>query len=171
MKDVVFLYDGCCIYEIPALNYFLSFAGRPVLFCSPGGGRVRSMEGCSLNTDAALSEISPEEVSSFILPGGTVSCADSPQLRAMLRALSGTEAVLAAICAGVDLFDRAGVLEGLRSTHSAEPDCVRDGAVITARANAYVDFAIETAKALRLFRDEQDLQETFDFWKSRKRMQ
>ena len=61
MKDVVFLYDGCCIYEIAALNYFLSFAGRPVLFCSPGGGRVRSMEGYSLNTDAALSEISPEE--------------------------------------------------------------------------------------------------------------
>ena len=43
--------------------------------------------------------------------------------------------------------------------------------MITSRANAYVDFAIETAKALNLFRDEQDLQETIDFWKNHKRMQ
>ena len=36
--------------------------------------------------------------------------------------------------------------------------------------NAYVDFAIEVGKELELFTDEQDLQETIDFWKLHKRM-
>ena len=40
----------------------------------------------------------------------------------------------------------------------------------TARANAYVDFAIETTKELGLFDDEEDLQETIDFWKYHKMM-
>ncbi len=46
---------------------------------------------------------------------------------------------------------------------------MRDGNVITARANAYADFAIEAGKALDLFEDETDLQETIDFWKYYKR--
>lgn len=171
MHDIVFLYDGCCIYEIAALNYFLSFSGRNVIFCSPEGGTVRAMEGYSLNTDSTLANMDPASVSSFILPGGRISNADSSELRTVLRQLHDTGAVIAAICAGVDILDNAGILKGIRSTHSTEPDCVRDGSIITARANAYVDFAIETAKALNLFRDEQDLQETLDFWKNRKRMQ
>ncbi|MCI9633223.1 MAG: hypothetical protein HFH18_08280, partial [Ruminococcus sp.] len=44
-----------------------------------------------------------------------------------------------------------------------------DRHVITARANAYVDFAVETAKELDLFEDEADLRETIDFWKYHKR--
>lgn len=35
-------------------------------------------------------------------------------------------------------------------------DCVREENIITARANAYVDFAIEVGKALNLFEDEAD---------------
>lgn len=40
----------------------------------------------------------------------------------------------------------------------------------TARANAYVDFAIEVAKKLNLFQDEADLAETVVFWKEHKRI-
>ena len=79
--------------------------------------------------------------------------------------------LIAGICNGTDLLDRAGILKGISSTHSTDRDIVRDQDVITARANAYVDFAIETAKALDLFQDEADLQETIDFWKNHKRVQ
>lgn len=171
MKDIVFLYDNCCIYEIAALNYFLSFTGSEVVFCSPTGGTICSMEGYSLNTDCALAAVDMTSVRSFILPGGKVSGIDNEKLRVILRQLCDNGTVIAAICAGVDILDNAGILNSIRSTHSTEPDCVRDENIITARANAYVDFAIETAKALNLFRDEQDLQETIDFWKNRKRMQ
>ena len=65
----------------------------------------------------------------------------------------------------MNVLDQAGILKNIRSTISTGEDCVRDGHVITAKANAYVDFAIETAKALDLFEDEADLQETISFWK------
>ena len=57
------------------------------------------------------------------------------------------------------------------STHSeSDKEVVNDRRVITARANGYVDFAIEVAKELELFLDEDDLKETVDFWKYHKRM-
>ena len=43
--------------------------------------------------------------------------------------------------------------------------------VITARANAYVDFAVEVAKKLDLFASEADLQETINFCKHYQRVQ
>ena len=79
--------------------------------------------------------------------------------------------MIAAICAGVNLLDDAGILKGISSTQSADLDLVNSSRVITARANAYVDFAIETAKELDLFTDEEDLQETIVFWKYFKRAQ
>jgi len=42
--------------------------------------------------------------------------------------------------------------------------------VITARANGYVDFAIEVAKKLDLFEDEDDLKETIAFWRNFQRV-
>lgn len=72
---------------------------------------------------------------------------------------------MSAICAGVDILERAGVLDGRKSAHSVDADCIRDGNIVTARANAYVDFALEAGKALDLFENERDLQETIDFRK------
>ena len=77
--------------------------------------------------------------------------------------------LIGGICAGVDLLEHAGVLDGRKSIRSEDLDVVNDRHVITARANAYVDFAVETAKELDLFEDEADLQETIDFWKYHKR--
>jgi len=61
-------------------------------------------------------------------------------------------------------------MKDIRSTHSDEYDCILDKNILTARANAYVDFAIEAAKALGLFENEADLQETVAFWKEFKRV-
>ncbi len=79
--------------------------------------------------------------------------------------------ILAAICAGVDVLDHAGILDGVVSTHSSDLDVAVTDQVITSRANGYVDFAIEVAKKMNLFQDEADLQETIAFWKDYRRMQ
>ena len=81
------------------------------------------------------------------------------------------EIVIAEICAGVDVLDHAGILCNAESTHSSDADLVTDKNVITARANAYVDFAVEVAKKLDLFASEADLQETINFWKHYQRVQ
>lgn len=171
MKDVFLVYDKCCFYEIVILNYFMSFTGCDVLICSLDGGPIRTMEGYSVNTDMALSEVDKETVRSFILPGGKVSGINKTEVRRYLQECKEKKILIAGICAGVDVLDDAGILEGIQSTHSTDYDIVHDQNVITARANAYVDFAIEVAKTLDLFTSEADLQETIDFWKNYKRVQ
>lgn len=171
MKDVFLVYDTSCFYEIIILNYFMSFTKCDVMLCSLDGKSIRTMEGYSVNVDAALSEIDWKDVRSFVVPGGDVKRVNLPEVRDVLRKLKEDGKLIAGICAGVDLLDDAGVLNNIRSTHSEEENVVRDGLIITSRANGYVDFAIEVAKALDLFESEKDLQETIDFWKYYKRMQ
>lgn len=169
MKDIVLLYDDCCIYEIVILNYFLKFTGSHLVFCSLDGEKIIATEGYSIQPDAALKDIDLSEIRSFIVPGGEISNIDQDIVYDCLKTLHGKNILIAAICAGVDVLDKAGLLKDIRSTHSEEYDCILDKNILTARANAYVVFAIEAAKALDLFEDEADLQETIAFWKEFKR--
>lgn len=170
LKDIVLLYNDCCIYEIVTLNYFLKCTGSEMLSCSIDGQTIQAMEGYSMNCDISIDEIDCSKVRSFIVPGGEISNIDNKKVFDMLNKLNDKKVVIAGICAGTDILDKAGILKGIPSTHSSDLDCVRDKNVITARPNAYVDFAIEAGKALNLFEDEADLQETIDFWKNHKRM-
>lgn len=171
MKDVFLIYDKCCFYEIVILNYFMNFTNCDMIFCSLDGKKIRAIEGYSVNADMALKDIEKEQIRSFIVPGGCIANIDHKEVWEYLSGLKKRQVLIAGICAGVDVLDHAGILQGLLSTHSTDLDIVNDGGVITARANAYVDFAIEAAKELELFTDEKDLQETVDFWKNYKRIQ
>lgn len=169
MKDVFLLYDTSCFFEIVILNYFMGQTGCETVFCSLGGKPVRAAEGYSVNVDMAFNELDPGQIRSFIIPGGDISRIDTDDVKNCLRELKRRQILIGGICAGTDLLEHAGILHGLRSTHSTDQDLVNDCRVITARANAYVDFAVETAKELGLFEDEADLRETLDFWKYHKR--
>ena len=79
--------------------------------------------------------------------------------------------MIVGICAGVDVSEHAGILHDVKSTHSTDADCAMGKNVVTARANAYVDFALTVAKALGLFVSEDDLRETINFWNYYQRMQ
>ena len=171
MKDVFLVYNKSCFYEIVILNYFMNFSHCDMIFCSLDGKPVRAMEGFSVNVDVPLEAIDKEQIRSFILPGGNISEIDTPEVKAYLQALMEREVLIAGSCAGVDVLDHAGILCDVESTHSFDADLVTDKNVITARANAYVDFAVEVAKKLNLFASEADFQETIDFWKHYQRIQ
>ena len=169
MKNVVLLYNTCCIYEISILNYFLSVTDQEVLFVSLNGNEKRATEGYMIHPESALSEVKTEEVGSFIIPGGDIEEIDRQEVWDMLRLVKKQGGLLAGICAGVDVLEHAGILEGIISTHAADLDVAVSEQVITARANGYVDFAIEVAKKLDLFEDEADLQETIAFFRDHQR--
>lgn len=160
MKTVVLLYPTSCIYEIVILNYFLHFAGKEVLFVSPDGTPITAMEGYSINVSGKLTDIAPDEIELAIVPGGNIKAIDNPIVWNCLKDIKSRGGILAAICAGVDVLDHAGILDGVVSTHSSDLDVAVTDQVITSRANGYVDFAIEVAKKMNLFQDEADLQET-----------
>lgn len=170
MKDVILLFDLACIYEIVILNYFLKFTGAEIKYCSLNEKTITTLEGFSLNIDTRLSELDTDGVRSFIVPGGDVTGLRKEEVSQFLEKMKENGKVIAGICAGVDILDEAGILKGISSTHSTDLDVVRDHHIITARANAYVDFAIEVGKELEIFENEEDLKETIDFWKFHKRM-
>lgn len=165
MKDVYLIYPNCCFYEFVILSYFMNYSHCDMVFCSLDGKPVQAMEGFSVNADTALKDVQKEQIRSFIVPGGNISSIDNEEVRTCLQDLAKKNTLIAGICAGVDVLEHAGILEHVKSTHSTDLDFVVDHQVITARANAYVDFAIEVAKKLKLFTSEEDLKETINFWK------
>ena len=171
MKDVFLVYNKSCFYEIVILSYFMRFSHCDMVFCSLDGKPVRAMEGFSVNADMSLADLDKEQIRSFILPGGNISEIDNADVRAYLQDLKQSGVFIAGICAGVDVLDHAGILHDVKSTHTTNEDLVSDKNMITARANAYVDFAIAVAKKLGLFVNEEDLQETISFWKHYNRVQ
>lgn len=171
MKDIILLFNTACIYEIVISNYFLKFTNSNMVFCSLNGTSITSMEGYSIDVNMKFSEIDMNEIRSIIIPGGDISSIKVNSVFQILKKAKGSGKVIAGICAGVDVLEASGILEGVESTHSTDLDVVRDKHIITSRANAYVDFAIELGKELNLFRDEVDLEETVQFWKYHKRME
>lgn len=171
MKDIFFVYNTSCFYEIVILNYFMSVTNCDMIFCSLDGRSIKATEGFSVNVDIALKELDKEQIRSFIVPGGDISIIDNEDFRIFLQDLKKKDILIAGICAGVDVLENAEILHEVKSTRSLDEDCVCDKNIITARANAYVDFAIEVAKKLDLFESEDDLQETIDFWKYHNRIQ
>ena len=171
MQSVVLLYPTCCIYEIVILNYFLKVTGGDVVFVSMDGNPVTATEGYSMNVSARLTDIDAAQTKLMVIPGGDIREIDQEIVYEYLRKVRDKKGILAGICAGVDVLQHAGVLEGIVSTHSADLDVAVADQVITARANGYVDFAIETAKKLNLFEDEADLQETIAFWREFQRVE
>ena len=171
MKSVVLLYNTSCIYEIVILNYFLKFSGKNVIFASPDGNSIISMEGYSMNVSGRLTEIDTGDVELMIVPGGNIREIDNNIVWDYIRKVKNNGGLIAGICAGVDVLDHAGILTGIESTHSTDLVVAVSGNVITSRANGYVNFAIEVARKMNLFKDDADLEETIAFWRDYKRLQ
>lgn len=171
MQTVVILYNTCCIYEIVILNYFLKCTNKNVVFVSVDGKTITSMEGYSMNVSEKLTDIDVTKVELMVVPGGNIKEIDNALVYGYMRNVMANKGIIAGICAGVDVLEHAGILEGIDSTYSTELDVAITDHVITARANGYVDFAIEVAKKMNLFEDEHDLEETIAFWREFKRVQ
>ncbi len=171
MKSVVLLYNTCCIYEIVILNYFLKYSGKNVEFVSIDGNAITSMEGYSINVSGIMTNTNTKNIELMIIPGGNIKEIDNKIVWEYIKQIHSDNALIAGICAGVDVLDHSGVLDGIDSTHSTELDVVVTDKIITSRANGYVNFAIEIAKKMNLFKDDADLQETIAFWRDYKRMQ
>lgn len=169
MKNVFLIYEQCCFYEITILSYFLSATKEELLFCSPDGKSVRCMEGFCVNADMALKEVNVNEIRSLIITGGETAAVNRKEVHGFLRELRDKNVLIGAICAGVRVLEDAGIIQESETPYNCGRDVINNHHVITARPNAYVDFAIEVAKELDLFEDERDLQETIDFWKYHKR--
>ena len=118
MKTVVLLYDTSCIYEIVILNYFLKVTGKVMQFVSPDGKEITATEGYRIVLEEQLEHVDPKDVELLVIPGGDIEKIDTPEVWKYLKSVHDLGGRIAAICAGVDVVEHAGLLEGIESTHS-----------------------------------------------------
>ncbi len=97
-----------------------------------------------------LDSADPKDAELLVIPGGDIEKIDTPEVWKYLKSVKDLGGRIAAICAGVDVVEHAGLLEGIESTLSGEK---------------------EVAKQLELFEDEADLQETIAFWREFRRIE
>ena len=171
MKDIFLVHNKSCFYEIVILNYFLMVTGKEMQFVSPDGKEITATEGYRIVPEEQLEHVDPKDVELLVIPGGDIEKIDTLEVWKYLKSVHDLGGRIAAICAGVDVVEHAGLLEGIESTLSGEKDVVTSDRITTSRANGYVDFAIEVAKQMELFEDEADLQETIAFWREFRRIE
>ena len=82
MRNYFLIYDDCCFFEIVLLGYFMKYSTlgeQPCAYCmagsadDAGGGTIRTSEGFCVQADTFLKDIDPDEVTSFIIPGGDIA--------------------------------------------------------------------------------------------------
>ncbi|MEC0126677.1 DJ-1/PfpI family protein [Paenibacillus pabuli] len=179
MKTYILLFEGYVSFEIMLASYFMKTQGD-IITVALEKGALQSYEGFSVNPAVLLNEINSSEVDLFIIPGGDVTASlHHPGLMYFIKELNERKTPIAAICAGTLLLGQAQVLEGRSFTTNAESEMraitvqgeyvnegvVVDGHIITAKANAYVDFGIEIGKVMNIYSGPEDLEETIQVFK------
>lgn len=166
MKVLVFLADG--FEEVEALTVvdYLRRMEVEVDLVSIGEDRqVSGSHGITVLADKLMKDI--DSISSYdglVVPGGLPGASnlrDNERVIQLIKDMDEKEGMLAAICAGPIVLERAGVIEGkeitsypgfedqLKSGNYKQAPALLDANIITARGPYYaVDFAIEIVKYL-----------------------
>jgi putative intracellular protease/amidase len=137
--------------------------GFQVIYAAYERKPLKSSAGLTITPDIAVSEItSSHDYEALIIPGGFVRPLKT-ELKELILDFDKQNKLIAAICGGPEFLANAGLFENRKYTTSMfpsdyeeknEPDpfprknyietrVVKDTHTITARGNAFVDFALE----------------------------
>lgn len=166
MKVLVFLADG--FEEVEALTVvdYLRRADIEVDTVSIGEKAIKGAHDIIVTADKLLSEVENEKAyDAAVIPGGipgATNLRDNIRVIEIVKSLNEDDKLLAAICAGPIVLERAGIIEGrditsypgfedeLGDCHYIEANVVKDGNIITSRGPALAtDFAIEIISYLQ----------------------
>lgn len=174
MHVAILIYDTCVQFEVVLAALFLKQKAEIVTYGLEMRDHI-TYEGFLVRPHRLLEDMDPDKVDLFIIPGGDPDeMLGDLILGKKLRGLNERGKVLAAICGGPVHLGTAGVLQGKRFTSPeymsrpgdfeggifVDDDVVEDGNIITARPNAYVDFALTLARRMNTFVDAEDDAET-----------
>ncbi len=178
MTAYVMLYDGFANFEVVMPMYLLK-TGMDVKTLGVSKEPVKSIEGLTVIPDKTLDEVKLLEEDVFIIPGGDPSVLDGEEgFYDLIRQGNEARTLLGAICAGTLHLAKAGVLTDKEYTTSMartsespfDPDLfvkknvVVDGHIVTAQPSGYVEFGITLGQLMDIFKDEEDLNETVNFF-------
>jgi putative intracellular protease/amidase len=178
-RILLFIYDDMADFEITFTAHLLGAdLGMEVVTISYEDKLIRSKSGVIYKPAKVIKDVLLEDVEGLIIPGGW-NGEIRPELIELIQSINSKGNLLGAICAGPRFLAKAGVLDNAKYTTSIvnwtethmrnfmEDDpfprqnfildrVVRDGNIITAQGNAFIDFAIEIADWFGAFDDEED---------------
>ena len=179
IKTYVLIYDSFVQFEIVLACYLMKSSGE-IVTVGMNKDPVHSFEGFITVPHIMIDEINIDEVDLFLMPGGDPGgIGERGKLYKLLRELDQKGVVIGAICSAPIHLAKASILKGKRYTttlpldefpefekENYEDDNIIIGHnIITAKASAYVDFAIELGKMMNIYQDEEDLLETIRYFK------
>lgn len=183
MNVCVFYYDDFCEFEV--VLAFTMLRGK--VFTVALEDRVYvSGEGQSYLPDKTLKDLNPDDIDLFIIPGGDpAKLYDKTELKELLYKLNERNKYIAGICGGAEIMAYYGLLdnkeangdsEGFRVNNEnkhiyekvkiVDKDVVRDGNCITSIGQAFIEFSIELSKIMNGFRDEEEAEEAYNWFKN-----
>lgn len=168
-KAYALLFDGYADWELGNILAELRRIGNlEVATVGFTDKLVTSMGGLTVQPDMGLSQVDPEDILIFILPGGYMWEQGYPEeeIAPFLRLLDEKKTPMAAICAATTVFAKAGVLKGKKHTsnslkylsdhvpgYTGQDDYINElavtgGHVTTASGLGSIDFTMKILEAL-----------------------
>jgi len=181
MKVALLVYEGFVEFEISLLLLLLrNKCSLSVI--SADDLVVTSFGRLTVQADFRIGELESIDFSMVVIPGGEPrSYAGRSDIKSFIKQAYDAGIPIAAICGGPEFLVQAGILQGKRITHGHDPayaervfsecmienaDVVIDGSIITARGQAYAEFAIEVYDYLGLFESPSEKDETLRWMKN-----
>ncbi|MFW9922675.1 MAG: DJ-1/PfpI family protein [Candidatus Thorarchaeota archaeon] len=188
MKVYMFLYDNFADFEITQVTLLLK--EYPLVTVGFEKGLVKSYGGLKVHADIDLNSLDTNDVEIFIIPGGTPPkfIEDSnysekiTKLNSILNNLNSKKKLIAAICGGPIFLTNSGILNGKRCTGSndenekpfysntiyTDADVEITDNIITAKGQAFTEFAVEIAKKVNIIKSDDEAIETINWLKNNK---
>ena len=165
-KALIIFYPDCIEFEAILAAQVLHEENLTIDVATPDGADYHGPSGITLRATHSYTDVHPDEYRVVIVPGGnTETVLENETLAWILKTANDAGTTFGAICAGPLLLAKAGLLKGRRFTHGYGPNSplpywkdgcfenqpvVVDGNIVTAKPQAYIDFAIAVLYAAGL---------------------
>lgn len=160
MNTYIFLYPETSFFEVNLVAYFMKTKGNVFIVTERENEIVWTNEGVRILSDAFIDEVRVEDIDTFIICGGEIkNIANKPFLYQIIKKCKQNNKIVGGICAGRELVKNA-----LDLADYSEKTCVIDR-IILSPGYEYVDFALEVGKMADIFEDENDYEETINFFR------
>ena len=180
MNTLAIFYPGCIGFEIFLACEILN-KKFPVKVATPDGSGHLDSNGMTVRADFSFQELNPDEYKIVLIPGGDPGILiGNKHISEILQACHKNNSIISAICAGPLVLEQAGLLKNRKIAHGykasqidflnkngffkntilTDEAFIIDDNIVTAKPDAFIDFAVETGILVGVIASEKK-----EFWK------
>ncbi len=184
MKIALFYYDEFCEFEVVLVG--MVFKRHEFITIALEDREYRSEERQRYCVDQVIKDVDIDSIDLLVIPGGEPGLlVDNLELKRFIETLLAKNKKVAGICGGAEMLAGLGLLKGKRCTGMSsgkdadlptfqyfsesiflDDHVVVDGNIITAQGQAYVEFAFELARQMKLSDREEEYQAGIKWFKN-----